>query len=55
MLCSLHQALSEEVYCKRQQSSQQQDVKVVSHIHRQMTADFLFLPLILATVQAVMK
>lgn len=55
MLCSLHQVLSEEVYCKRQQSSQQQDVKVVYHIYRQMSTDFLFMPLILATIQAVMK
>lgn len=39
-LCSLHQALSEEVYCKRQQNSWQQDVKVIPHTYKQMTMIF---------------
>lgn len=46
-LCSLHQTLSEEVYCKRQHNPWQQDVKVFPHIHRQTTIHFIFTPLIL--------
>lgn len=54
-LCRLHQALSEEVYCKRQHNSWQQDVKVLPHIYRQTTMSFLFIPLMLGKNQAVMK
>lgn len=32
-LCSLHQPLSEEVYCERQHNSSK-DVKVLPHIYR---------------------
>lgn len=46
-LCSLHQALSEEVNCKRQQNSWQQDVKVVPHTYRQTTMNFPFISLTL--------